>query len=269
MNIIAVDDERLALLALEEVIQSLYPDADLHCFLAPTKALEYARAHQVDIAFLDIEMGGMSGLELAERLNAIYGKTNVVFTTSHSKYALPAFALAPSGYLLKPVTPEAVQREMGNLRHPVGLAQRHVRIQTFGHFAVFVDDKPVPFCRTKAKEILAYLVDRKGAAITRKELASVLWGDHEYTRSIQTHLQILISDLMHALEEASIKEIVIRQHGSLAIDKARVECDYYDFIQGDVKAANAFYGEYMANYSWAEFTEGTLSEMKKQMQRAR
>lgn len=267
MNMIAVDDERLALRALEQVVRSLYPDSLLLCFTSPTKALEYAQAHRVDIAFLDVEMGGMSGLELAQALRTAYDRTNIIFTTGHPKYALPAFSLSPSGYLLKPVTPDAVAKEIENLRHPVENVKKAVRIQTFGHFEVFVDGKPLPFGRTKSKELLAYLVDRKGAGITRKELAAILWGDQEYTRSIQTHLQILITDMMRALQDAGVGDVVIHQRGSFAVDTARVDCDYFRFIRGDSGALDTYAGEYMTNYSWAEFTQGSLDEKRKRMNR--
>lgn len=260
MNMIAVDDERLALRALEQVIRALYPNDALFCFTTPTAALAHAREQRVDVAFLDIEMGGMTGLELAEKLTEIYSKTNIIFTTGYSDYALPAFALSPSGYLLKPVTEEALAKEIADLRHPV--ARQAVRIQTFGHFEVFVGDKPLPFARTKSKEMLAYLVDRKGAGITRKEIAAILWGDQEYTRSMQTHLQILITELVHTLEEAGVGDILIRQRGTLAIDTTRVECDYYRFNQRDPDALLAYSGEYMANYSWAEYTQAVLNEKR-------
>lgn len=265
MNMIAVDDERLALRALEEVVHEIYPDGALSSFTAPTRALEYAQTHQVDVAFLDVEMGGMTGLELAEKLTDIYDKTNIIFITGYSKYALPAFAVSPSGYLIKPVSPEALEKEMSRLRYPIAETRKSVRIQTFGNFEVFVDGKPLPFSRTKSKEVLAYLVDRKGAAITRKELAGILWGDQEYTRSVQTHLQILLTDMIHALEAAGVGDVVIRQRGSFAIDSSRVDCDYYNFTRQDPAALSAYSGEYMANYSWAEFTQGILNEKRERM----
>lgn len=262
MHIMAVDDEQYALMALEQVIRAAYPGNELACFMLPSEALAHARAHRVDVAFLDIEMGAVSGLSFAKSLKDIHGKTNIIFTTGHSQYALPAYALSPSGYLLKPITTEALVYEMDNLRHPLTEDVSPVYIQTFGHFEVFAGGKPLPFARAKSKELLAYLVDRKGAAIARKEIAATLWEDQPYTRSMQTHLQILISSLMQTLREAGAGDILIRQHGRYAIDTTKVRCDYYDFCQGDARAVNAYCGEYMANYSWAEFTEGMLSKKK-------
>lgn len=267
MNVIIVDDERLALMALEAVVTKLEPNATLHSFTEPSKALAYAEGTQVDVAFLDIEMGGMTGLSLAEKLRELHKKTNVIFTTGYSQYALPAFELSASGYLIKPVAEDAVARELANLRYPVAKVKKNVRIQTFGHFEVFVDDRPLCFARAKSKEILAYLVDRKGAGIMRKEMAAILWGDREYTRTVQTHLQILISELTRTLQEAGAGKVLIHYRGNYAVDASRVSCDYYDFNAGIPEAIEAYAGEYMANYSWAEFTQSVLNDRRKRLEK--
>lgn len=267
MNIIAVDDERLALRALAESIHEAMPDSTLTCFTAPSKALAYAEKTLVDVAFLDIKMGGMNGLVLAKKLKELHGQMNIIFTTGYSEYALPAFSLPASGYIMKPVSTESVRYEIENLRYPVAESEKTVRIQTFGHFEVFVHGRPLPFSRAKSKEILAYLTDRRGAAITRKDIAAVLWGDQEYTRSLQTHLQILITDMMRTLKEVGADDIIIHHRGSFALDISKVDCDYYNFIAWDSKAINAYTGEYMSNYSWALFTEGVLNDKEQTKKR--
>lgn len=260
MNMLAVDDERLALRALEDVLRALYPHDGLCCFRSPDEAIAHARTQLIDVAFLDIELGGTSGLALAERLTAIRERTNIIFTTGYAKYALPAFGLLASGYLLKPVTTEAVAKEMANLRYPPTFAQKAIRVQTFGHFEVFVGAEPLLFSRAKAKELLAYLIDRKGAAITRKEMGAVLWADRSYTRSVQTHLQIVITDMLATLEAAGIADIILHKRGSYAVDAARISCDYYHVSRGDPQALQAYFGEYMAHYAWAEGTQRLLNE---------
>ena len=86
----------------------------------------------------------MNGLELAKRLKDQHGETNIVFVTGYSEYAIDAFDLHASGYLLKPATVEKVQDAMENLRIPpetIGRGKR-VRIQCFGNFEIFVDGVP-------------------------------------------------------------------------------------------------------------------------------
>lgn len=90
MNIIAVDDEKLALRDLTQILELVLPEASVSGFRTPQKALAHAWAVPVDIAFLDVEMKGMNGLELAKQLKDIRGRTNIVFATGFSQYAVDA-----------------------------------------------------------------------------------------------------------------------------------------------------------------------------------
>ncbi|MDL2271958.1 response regulator [Desulfovibrio sp. OttesenSCG-928-I05] len=260
MRILAVDDERLALLALERAIREAEPGCALTCFVSPAEALAHAAKEAVDVAFLDIEMDSMNGLGLAKRLKDIRGESNIVFVTGHSQYAVDAFSLRASGYLRKPVTAEDIHAELNNLRHPLPDAEKGVRIQCFGNFEIFVDGKPVHFHRSKAKELLAYLVSRSGAGVSKKELAGILWEDGEYNRITQSYLQTLIVEMLRALREAGAECIIIRKWNSLSVDTSLVDCDYYNFEKGEPKAVNAYRGEFMANYPWAEFVENWLDK---------
>jgi len=91
MNILAVDDERIQLEELEGTIKEAIPDAQVTSFRKPKEALEYAKQLKagnncIDLAFLDIEMGNINGLELAKELKDISDKTNIVFVTGYSQY---------------------------------------------------------------------------------------------------------------------------------------------------------------------------------------
>lgn len=258
MNIIVVDDERPALVLLERIILDYIKGVTVNSFSEAKEALRYARENKVDVAFLDINMVGMNGLVLAKHLKDIYGDTNIIFVTGYDNYMGDAFNMHASGYLLKPIDEERVIYEIKNLRKPVQFEKNGVRVQCFGDFAVFVDDKLIIFNRPKSKEILAYLVDRKGASVTKKELAAVLWEEDNYTRNVQSHLQVLISDMLKNLKEAGVDDIVIRQRGQYAIDVNKINCDYYNYEKGYSQAVNSYRGEYMRNYSWAEFTTGML-----------
>jgi two-component SAPR family response regulator len=259
MNIIAVDDEQFALMDLRAAIEEALPDAALLCLDTSKAALEYASANIVDIAFLDINMGGMNGLELAKRLKGVHAKTNIVFVTGYSHYAVDAFGTDASDYLLKPVSAEKVGAALKRLRDPVQPSGFRIQVQCFGNFEVFADNRPVVFGLAKAKEMLAYLVDRQGAGITKKQLSAVLWEDDDYSRSRQSHLQVLVCEMMKNLKSVNADDIIIKEYNSLAVDKTKFGCDYYSYLDGDPKAINRFVGEYMAGYSWAEFTSATLT----------
>lgn len=259
MNIMAVDDERRALRLLENALAVASPEASIHGFLSTEDALAYAQRNPVDVAFLDILMGGMNGLILAKRLKEIRSTTNIIFVTGYSEYAGNAFAMYASGYVMKPVSPERIVDELKNLRNPV-ITEKvpRVRIQCFGSFAVFVDGVPLPFTRAKPRELFAYLVHRKGAPITNSHIAAVLWEDQPHSLSVQSNTRNVIAQLTQLLKDVGIADILCKARNSTAINIEKVSCDYYDYLRGKAEAVNAYTGEYMSDFSWGEFIVASL-----------
>lgn len=259
MNLIVVDDERLVLENLLSKLRKVLPDAEVKGFTNPQAALaEIENGFQPDVAFLDIEMYGMNGIELALCFKKAFPKINLIFVTGFSEYAQDAFALHASGYITKPVSVKRIMDELENLRNPLPKAKQRIRVQTFGNFEVFVDGEPLKFQRSRTKELLAYLVDRRGAGLTMAELVTVLYEDRKYDSSLQKQLRVHISDLLRTLQEADASDMILKKRNFIAVDANRFDCDYYRFLNGDVSAINAFAGEYMVNYSWAEFTTGRV-----------
>ena len=254
MIVIAVDDERIALENLADSILQAAPNAQLHRFRYPEDALDFAAKNDVDVAFLDVEMVTMNGVELAELLKLRHPDVNIIFSTGYGHYRDAAFELHASGYLTKPITPEKVKKELDNLRRPVQNPKR-VRIRTFGNFEVYLDGAPISFKYSKTKEMLAYLVDRKGALCTNGEIMAILFEDdngHEaYFRSLR-------KDLTDILETAGCGEILSQQRGRLGIVPSLVDCDYFNWCDGRRSPGNAFHGEYMTQYSWGEYTNAML-----------
>ncbi len=262
LKILAVDDEYLALTWLTDVIRKAAPDAQIKGFQDSEEAIEDARDFHPDVAFLDIEMRTSNGLELARQLKLCNPRINVIFTTGYNKYMEEAFLMHASGYIVKPVTPEKVQRELENLRFPSDhRIRRRVRVQTFGDFELFVDEKPVSFSYAKTKELLAILIDGKGAMCTHGKLISMLWEDEENISGHTSYVRNLISDLSKTLRELGCEDIVIRKRGQIGIDLTRIDCDYYDWLDGK---DDSFAGEYMSQYSWAEETLADLVSKSQQ-----
>jgi two-component SAPR family response regulator len=93
--------------------------ASITGFMKPSEALTYAKNNRTDIAFLDIELGHQSGLKLCDELLRINPSTNVIFITAYEDYSLDAWATGASGFILKPISVEAVRKQLGRLRYPV------------------------------------------------------------------------------------------------------------------------------------------------------
>jgi two-component system LytT family response regulator len=262
MTFLAVDDEKLALCALTDALRASAPEAEVVSFRSAAEALDWARTAPFDAAFLDIEMREMNGLALAKELKDLSADANIVFVTGYTEYALDAMNLFASAYLLKPVTPDKIQRALANLRHPVAAAEHpeRLRVQCFGKFEVFSGGKPLAFSRSRSKELLAFLVDRCGAGSTMPEIADALWEDGQYGVSRRNQIHAFLSDLTRTLEGAGAKDVLLRQYNSYAVDTARLDCDFYRCLQNDPAAINAYHGEYMSQYPWAELTTGSLTQ---------
>jgi len=254
---------------LKRTVESVLPDATVTGFMKPNEALEHARVLKVsetgniDLAFLDIEMGGMNGLQLAKSIKDIFNNINIVFSTGHSQYAVDAYAIHASGYLLKPVSADAVVEAMDYLHHPVvPVSKKKLRIQTFGNFEVFANDVPLTFARTKSKELLAYLVMRNGARCSNNEIVAVLWENKPDSTALQNQYRHLVLDLKKSLQSVGAGDILIKQRGAMAILPDKIACDLYDYYKGDIHAVNNYRGEFMAQYSWAELSNAYLENRK-------
>ena len=259
MKAICVDDERLLMEDALSMCRWLDCIDEAHGFTRAEAALEFARENPVDIALLDIDMPGMNGLELAAELKKLRPEARVVFLTGYSEFAVEAFRLHASGYLLKPVSKEALAGEVAYaLSGRRSRLSGHIVVRTFGNFDVYVDGQPIAFKAAKCRELLAYLVDKRGSAVTRAELSSALWEDRLYDRKQQKQLDVYIRRLRDTLRENGIEEIFEVEKGLLRVDPERFICDVYLFFEGSADAVNAYNGQYMESYSWASMTESVL-----------
>lgn len=263
MTILLIDDEPLALEMLKDAVAEACPDAVLHPFLKTSEALAFLQANPVDIAFLDIQMRGMSGLEMAVKCKQLYPKINLIFATGYDSYAIDAMTMHASGYIMKPITAEKVKKELMNLRHPLqSRPGTKLQVKCFGNFDVCLPDgTPLQFARAKSKELLAYLVYRKGTPCSVRELAAVLFEDSDYDRKQQVYLQKIISSMMQTLKQYDLASIVQKRYNSISLDVSVLDCDYYRFLELDPGAINSYTGEFLSQYSWAEFMTGYLDRL--------
>lgn len=263
MHIIAVDDELLALGLLVRSIQEACPTAQISKFQSANDALQFLETSRCDVAFLDIHMRGIDGLTLAKKIKDLTPQCNLIFVTGYSEYAADALSMHASGYIIKPVSTEAVRAELEDLRHPVTLLPGALlRIRCFGNFEVFsVGGEPIKFSRTKAKELFAYLVYRRGSSCSTRELAAVLFEDTTYSNKQMLYLQKIISSMMQTLKAHNAGNIIHKSYNAISLNDELVDCDYYRFLNMDVPSINTYTGEFMTQYSWAEFVAGYLDRI--------
>lgn len=255
MKILCLDDEPLALKMLQISIEKVKPDAQVLAFSKQKELIAEAEANGCDIAFLDIHMRGMTGVEVAKKLKEINPKMNIIFVTGFSEYKGDAMDMKASGYIMKPVTKEEVAAELEELRFPI-IPKSNVllRVQCFGNFDVFTPDgTPVHFERSRSKEIFAYLVHRRGSSCSTREIAAALFEDEPYDKTQQSYVQTLISAMIKSLKKIGAESAVVKSYNALSVNVDKLDCDYYRFQELDAGAVNAYQNEYMSQYYWADF----------------
>ena len=250
MKAIAVDDEIYMLETLQEAVSASSDIEMVEAFSSCSAALTYATENPVDVAFLDINMRGIGGLGLAEKLLELQPRCKIVFCTGYEEYAVSAFQLHVSGYLMKPITPEAVQKEIDHIKG-VKATEKLLTIKCFGNFEVLHNGKSLPFKRKKSKELLAVLVDRAGAGLTVKQICAILFPDDTDDNKNAAYLRQLILDLKTALKTVDAENLLCHDKPFYRIDTNSVRCDYLSYLY---TGKPDFHGEYMTQYSWAEPT---------------
>lgn len=254
MKILLVDDEELQLLRLENVIKKVLPDEEIISYINPKKAYDENVDNKIDIAFLDIEMPQINGLSLAKRLKKLNPEINIIFCTAYDNYAINAYSIHASGYILKPVNENKVRAEIEALRYvPDSFKLNNdklLQVKCFGSFEIFKDGIPLKFHRQKSKELFAYLVDREGATINMNELNAILWEEDK-----NSYLRNLISDIQDTLKEVGASDVFIKRHNECYIDPSKIDCDAYEYKNNNPDAIRMYRGEYMVQYSWAIFED--------------
>ena len=258
MKAIAVDDEIYMLETLQEVVNASADIEAVAPFSSCSAALAYAAENTIDVAFLDINMRGIGGLGLAEKLMELQPRCKIIFCTGYEEYAVSAFHLHASGYLMKPITAEAVQRELDHIKG-VRVTEKLLTVKCFGHFEALHNGDGLPFKRKKTKELLAVLVDRNGAGMTAKQLCAILFPDDTDDSKNMAYLRQLVLDLRNTLKAIHAEDILQHDSPYYRINTNLIKCDYLSFLEtGNPK----FHGEYMTQYSWAEATCALLQFKK-------
>ena len=249
MKYLLVDDETLQLKRLIEEVKDASPNGEIHSFNNPVEALKFAQNNpDIDVAFLDIEMPEINGVELAKKLKEIEPTINVVFVTGYTEYAVDAYALHASGYLTKPVNSLQIKAELSDLRFPMPhTSVKNIRVQCFGNFEVFYHDEPLKFSRSKTKELFAYLIDRNGVVVSNSDLSKLLFNEDK-----PSYIRNLIADLVGTLKECKSEKVLIKHFNGVAIDPNKIDCDFYDYLKGEAYAIKNYHGEYMAQFEWAQ-----------------
>lgn len=233
---IVVDDEEAALNRFERVAAEDGRISLEEKFLYAEDAIAFVKEREVDLAFLDIEMPEMSGLELAERLLEADPYIRVIFVTAYNQYALDAFRAHAIGYLLKPLDKDELTEQIDLLcrrygQRPAKSIKQHLKVNCLGQFSVSAEAVNEPAIRwktAKAEELFALLIHYQGRVISRESLIDTLWPEVEPEKSANL-FRVTCTYLRTALAEKGFGDILAREWNGYKINTELIACDLFEF----------------------------------------
>lgn len=271
MRVVYVDDEKAALTNFYYDNRNRTDISEQEYFQNPMEALEYVTNHEVDAAFLDITMPDMDGIELGWRMKHVRPDVELVYVTGYDDYALDVFKLGGRAYLSKPYSDQELEDVYTLLKRLIPDEEarkrkelekdKRVYMKTFGNFDMVVDGTIMTFRNSKAKELLAVLVDSRGGSVTNTQIFYKLWEGKEYNNMTSTYVRRTIRALKQELEAWNLGDMLVSNRKTQNIDVTMFECDYYKSFDGDKEAMRAYRGYYMTQYSWAEETNAMIEQL--------
>lgn len=240
MIALCVDNEEILLNVLKNAVLKSPDISKAVSFLNGADALLWAKSNKFDIAFLDIELSDMNGIELSKQLRELSPYVPIFFCTSYPQYSIDAIRAHANGYILKTITPEKIQREIDYLKG--AFKSRYLlRINCQNGFFMYdMQGSPIVFPRKKSTELLALLIYYKDKSLSAIDLCDYLWpelggGGNEANKN---HLYKLLSDIRKKLKELRAEAILVKDGQGYRLDMSLIE----DISPG--------HDNYMYGYDW-------------------
>ncbi len=258
MDTIVVDDELLSMEQFEEECRGIPEIHVVGKFDDPHDALEFARHRRVDFALLDVEMPNMNGLALGKELKKINPHMILIYVTGYTQYVVDVMKIKADYCIMKPYDEKDIKDAIERARLLSKRQEKRVRVQMFGRFDVFVQDKVLHFQNRKSKELLALCIDHRGGMVTMEEATDKLWPDRPYDERVKRLYRKAVSSVQEVLEEAGVSGMFVGKRGNCHVLPGEFDCDYYTYLEDPVKNKELFSGEYLFDYEWSEETLAQL-----------
>ena len=227
-------------------------------FNNPNAAIEYVKNNPVDLVILEIQTLKIDKCIFSKKLKEINPGLTLIYMTREKILEIGECYQRNIDLSLKSLNSRDIQDAMQSLKELEKGSQKHIYARTFGYFDLFVDGRPMMFKSAKAKELLAFLIDRRGGTVTTDQIITVLWEDRPNDEATQSLCSKIVKTLKKELDEYKIGNILIHKRGVRSIDVSQIDCDMYELMNGSIKAKEQFFGDYMLEYSWAEGRVETL-----------
>ncbi len=255
MDILVVDHDKKNLEQLVKAIKDFEPSAFVTVADNLDDALKIVNDRDFDAAFLEPDnKDKITAKDLALRMKERNRNTHILFMSKTKASMSDAFSVHADAYIMKPVKPDVVSREMDYLInfYPAPLRPVKIVVKTFGGFNAYYQGKKLMFKRNKSKELLAILVDNRGVGLTTREACSMLFGGREYDEILLGYFHVVLTSLKSTLDQFGITNLIRKSVNYISINTDLIDCDMYRFLKGESNALMDYHGDYMKGYSWSE-----------------
>lgn len=233
MRTILIEDEPFLLHMMERFIHEEPAFDWMGSFTDPMEALDYLNTQEIDLIFLDIEMPQINGIELAKRLPA---QTQVVFTTAHRHYAVEAFDLHATHYLLKPITSQMIRDLVPRVTSRYEATHRtkptrSCTIQCFDHFSVTTSNGEfIKWPTQKTEELFAYMLFHQNQVMNKWLIAEALYPNTDDPQRALHNVYNLVYRLKKTLTEYQMDASVQTMNNGYSLHLDTCRCDYYEWL---------------------------------------
>ncbi|MFF2797399.1 response regulator [Lysinibacillus xylanilyticus] len=272
---IVMDDEPLALVNMEKKLKEFNSIEVIKSYTTVKDLLAEGPSLDFQVAFLDVEMPGMNGLEIARLLKEWNKNIFIVFVTAYRDYAVQAFEIHSIDYLLKPISKARLETTINRIQELLHLENKStplqirnkpkLTIQCFGGFVVLHNNKAVHWRTLKTKELFAFLFSNLNNHVPRDTIIDSLWVDTEFKKA-RVQLHTTVSYLRTTLSALGYSKVIKYANGCYILQLEDYQCDAHDLehilnanmetAKIDVEKAEtlikSYQGEYMAalDYPW-------------------
>ena len=278
MKVIIVDDEPLALRHLAQELERIGGLNILGQYRNPQLALERITQEPMDAVFLDIQMPGVNGIELAERILQLYPHMAIVFVTAYDEYAIKAFELNALDYILKPIQHERLQKTIQRLGKQAPLeavaarnadpenglihSLRSLQLELAGQKPLTLRWKTV-----KAQEIFAFLLHHRGTVVKKQVLLDQFWPGIDWKKGI-TQLYTTVYQIRKVINEEKMSVQIVNCDEGYLLEMNGTRLDVQEWeanlntappldpetLDVHLSVLQQYRGDYLADhhYLWAE-----------------
>ncbi|MDD3191843.1 MAG: response regulator [Bacilli bacterium] len=278
---VIIDDEQLAVNNLHYFLKQFDDLEIVGTFTEVEPFLACLKEQNIQLVFMDIEMPEMNGLNLAATVIEDYQEIEIVFATAYNQYAVQAFELNAIDYILKPLSFARIEKTIEKIRKRIPKNRDNkVFIKCLGGFDIYVNDQLINFKLSKAKEVLAYLIQNMGKSMGWMTIADDVWPDSLDDKKLMNNFHVANFSLRTFLSDNGIAPIFDYSRNVYRVDPTKFECDYYKLVDTykeyrktkEIKTHPETFktGEYLENlpYTWSIQTAEKVEEMIQELERA-